>query len=145
MSKHVSLRSSEPRSLTYFYCVDGQPVYSGGPFCFNFLSQDEAEGHIQTINSLVLALPTLPDNEVFAWHGAYAKLLSLALTPFLNEDIALTHLMYLLRLVTVLKYYNPEVEGDNRLRWAQYLGRRPYTCCSRTSSGGLARGKNDAS
>lgn len=117
MSKHVSLQSSAPRSVSSFYCVDGDEVTWSGPHARNFFDL------------------------------TMSKLIELAHGSFLDESVAIANLQYLLRLDHILKLIDTKqthlLESD--LSNARYLGRRPRTCCSETSSGGLARGKSDAS
>lgn len=115
MSKHVSLQSQQPRSVVFFYCVEGQPVFWGGPY--------------------VLRLEKLT---IF-------QLIELVDGAFFDEDVALSHLQYLLRLDNILKLMDTKRLVPGTRSAADYLGSRPRTCCSETSKGGLARGKSNAS
>jgi hypothetical protein len=118
MSKHVSLKSGAPRSISTIYCVEGKEVTWSGP---------------DIINLLELTLD---------------QLMELRWGAFLDESVAHSNLQYLLRLDRILMAMdtkNQRIFGTNPLACAEYLGRRPYACCSQTSSGGLARGKSNAS
>lgn len=138
MSKHVSLQTTRPLSITFFYCEDGQEVHWGGPL-------------VNNVGELTLV-----------------QMLDLAESSFFSFDVAVSHLQYILRLDKILRdidtrprkfdaafgYLHEDWDFDEifdlldaavgRGR-AKYLGHRPYVCCSETSSGGLARGKSYAS
>jgi len=134
MSKHVSLKSRRPLSVSYLYCVDGNEVSFGGAYIKN----------LEKVS--------------------YRKADALLGTSFSDFEIAIANLQYLLRLTQVLRLIDLRHRGDDhrpltrdeRGRYANraalagrafalYLGKRPYPCCKFTSSGGTARRKNDAS
>lgn len=119
MSKHVSLHTLQPRSFTFFYCVDSKAV----------IWDDKV--HLLNMEKLTIdQLCELVDGSFFQFEVAHANL------------------CYLLRLDNVLMNIDTkqmDAPGLNRLWNAKYLGRRPRTCCPETGSGGLARGKSNAS